>query len=412
MSTLDSLLDHFLQHPAPYLMIPLVGALLGWATNALAIRMLFYPLDFIGIPPRIGWQGVVPRHAGQIAGDLAEMVSRDLLTPAELMRGLDVDLLVHALEKPLLRVTNEIVEDVMQAQQPALWTVLPVLVRRRILKQLGKEVPKEVREIFHAVQQDIDQVLDVRRLVITNLALERRLLTQPFLDAAEVEFRFIRRTGLLCGFLLGLLQMLLWIACPAGWVLPVMGMAIGLLTTGLALWLIFFPKLSASMGPIRVQGLLDRRHAEIAAGYGRAMVDVVTARRILRELLTGPGSARISELVAASINRVLDERAGLLRTYISLRDGEEHFAAIKAALAQRIWHRLPEVSRAMEAEITAGLQLDTLLVERIRLLSADQMAMALRPAVSRHAPVLIGAAALIGFAVGWFQIGYVFAGVP
>ena len=42
-----------------YLAIPITSALVGWLTNVVAIKMTFYPLNFIGIKP-IGWQGIIP----------------------------------------------------------------------------------------------------------------------------------------------------------------------------------------------------------------------------------------------------------------------------------------------------------------------------------------------------------------
>ena len=41
-----------------YLSIPVIAALIGWTTNWLAIKMTFYPLEFVGKPPLLGWQGI------------------------------------------------------------------------------------------------------------------------------------------------------------------------------------------------------------------------------------------------------------------------------------------------------------------------------------------------------------------
>ena len=59
----------------PYILIPLINAVVGWSTNWLALKMTFYPLDFVGIPPYAGWQGIIPSKAK----DMAEK-SVDLLT--------------------------------------------------------------------------------------------------------------------------------------------------------------------------------------------------------------------------------------------------------------------------------------------------------------------------------------------
>jgi uncharacterized membrane protein YheB (UPF0754 family) len=50
-------------------MIPLIAAFVGWFTNWLAVQMIFYPIEFRGIPlyrrPEVplgflGWQGIIP----------------------------------------------------------------------------------------------------------------------------------------------------------------------------------------------------------------------------------------------------------------------------------------------------------------------------------------------------------------
>ncbi len=51
----------------PLLAIPLINGLVGWITNALAIRMLFGPIERIGVGV-VGWQGVIPAHAERMAG--------------------------------------------------------------------------------------------------------------------------------------------------------------------------------------------------------------------------------------------------------------------------------------------------------------------------------------------------------
>ena len=59
----------FMARPSTYLLIPCVAAAVGWFTNWLAVQMIFYPIQFRGIPiyqkPEVplgllGWQGIVP----------------------------------------------------------------------------------------------------------------------------------------------------------------------------------------------------------------------------------------------------------------------------------------------------------------------------------------------------------------
>ena len=60
----------FYNHPDfwAYMSIPLCSGLIGWFTNWVAIKMTFYPINFVGIPPYLGWQGIIPRKGRKMAG--------------------------------------------------------------------------------------------------------------------------------------------------------------------------------------------------------------------------------------------------------------------------------------------------------------------------------------------------------
>ncbi len=74
-------IDMFVQL-IPWVLPPLLGALIGYVTNALAIRMLFRPLSRIRIGPiPVPFTpGVIPRRREELAESIGRMVSRDLLT--------------------------------------------------------------------------------------------------------------------------------------------------------------------------------------------------------------------------------------------------------------------------------------------------------------------------------------------
>lgn len=67
----------------PWVLPPLLGATIGYVTNAIAIRMLFRPLRpvvFLGITLPFT-PGVIPRQRDDLAERIGDMVARDLLTP-------------------------------------------------------------------------------------------------------------------------------------------------------------------------------------------------------------------------------------------------------------------------------------------------------------------------------------------
>lgn len=75
---MDSILATFLANPFVYLSMPLISGLVGFATNVLAIKMMFEPVDFIGRKPLLGWQGIIPRRAPKMAAISVETITRQI----------------------------------------------------------------------------------------------------------------------------------------------------------------------------------------------------------------------------------------------------------------------------------------------------------------------------------------------
>merc|ERR1719445_2653555 len=42
--------DKFQKRPFEYCLIPFIAAFVGWFTNWVAVQMMFYPINFVGIP--------------------------------------------------------------------------------------------------------------------------------------------------------------------------------------------------------------------------------------------------------------------------------------------------------------------------------------------------------------------------
>ena len=73
-----------------YLAIPITSALVGWLTNVVAIKMTFYPLNFIGIKP-IGWQGIIPSKAAKMSSISVDLWTSKLINVKELFAKINPD---------------------------------------------------------------------------------------------------------------------------------------------------------------------------------------------------------------------------------------------------------------------------------------------------------------------------------
>ena len=78
-----------------YLSIPVIAALIGWTTNWLAIKMTFYPLEFIGKPPLLGWQGIIPSKARKMAAISVDATISKIGTVREIFQQIDPKVLAN-----------------------------------------------------------------------------------------------------------------------------------------------------------------------------------------------------------------------------------------------------------------------------------------------------------------------------
>ncbi|MDT7705315.1 MAG: hypothetical protein QOG20_922, partial [Pseudonocardiales bacterium] len=74
-----------------YLSMPVLAAVIGYVTKILAIEMMFKPVEFVGRPPILGWQGIVPRRAARMASIACDTMTSKLISPGEIFERLDAE---------------------------------------------------------------------------------------------------------------------------------------------------------------------------------------------------------------------------------------------------------------------------------------------------------------------------------
>ena len=184
------------------LTIPIVSAVVGWLTNYMAVKMMFYPIDFIGLRPIFGWQGLIPAKRQEMAEIEVELVLGKLLSVEELAGRLDPDELSSAMERRLKQVLRKTVNDVMQESAPQLWAALPAQGKNLVYLRVENDMPNVVRKLVGDFQHNINEILNIKELVVEQLVSSPELINEIFLKAGEKEFPFIIRSGFYFGFLL------------------------------------------------------------------------------------------------------------------------------------------------------------------------------------------------------------------
>ncbi|MGH8540148.1 MAG: DUF445 domain-containing protein, partial [Stenotrophobium sp.] len=264
-----------------YASMPFVAAGIGFVTKIVAIKMMFEPIEFLGIkPPFLGWQGIVPRKAAIMASIACDTMTTRLIKPKDIFDKLDPERIAQEIEGPLLAAVEDITREVASHFAPGLWESAPESVKQMIIHRIQKEAPEIVKEIMNDIKANIDSVFDLKDMVVSNLLRDKKLLNRIFLEAGSGEFRFIRNSGLFFGFAIGCVQAVTWALTHNAWVMPLFGGFTGWFTDWLALKMIFNPKHPTKyLGLFQWHGLFLKRRMEVSKEYGRLIAtEIVTPK--------------------------------------------------------------------------------------------------------------------------------------
>lgn len=406
-------LQEILQHPDlwRYASIPFIAALVGWGTNWVAIRMTFWPLEFRGIRPIFGWQGIIPSKAEKMATIFVDTTMVHLGTLPEVFQRMDPErIAVHVVAELEPRI-DELTDEVMRRSNVILWDNLPEMVRETVYQRVREELPRLVRDLLEDVDHQVDQLVDLKALVVGRLVENRNLLNRLFLECGDREFRFIIRSGFYFGFLFGLVQLAVWILYPAFWVLPAFGLLVGLATNWIALNIIFRPLEPTRVGPWTIQGLFLRRQPEVAETWCRIVTqEILTLRHLVEAMLEGPRSERTRALIRKHIKLVVDRAVGPLRGLAQAAVGLRSFAGIKETVGETAVEVALEPFKNRDFILDRANAVESELRHRMASLPPHEFQDLLRPCFQEDELKLILLGGALGLAAGIAQLYWVFGG--
>jgi uncharacterized membrane protein YheB (UPF0754 family) len=406
MTNMTDMWAHAFSYPLwVYISIPLGAALVGWATKILALKMMFYPVEFKGIKPYLGWQGQIPKRAPKMAAVAVDSLTSGILKPEELFDRIDPDELVAELGEPLRAAAEELVDTMMMSFQSDLWRATPDQVKDLIVANVEGRIPAAARGMFEEFRGSVDQIFDIKHMVVTNLVRDKATLNSVFQDIGRGAFKFLIRAGLWFGFLIGLVQMIVF--GVTGWhlALPLFGLLTGGLTDYVALQMIFRPLQRRTVFPgIKWQGVFQADRDEVIRGYSALLArEIFTPKAIMESLLTGPMSDKFFDVIGNEISRTIDSQMGKATTRIINAVGGRQYQQMKKQITDSIIERLPETSSYIEQYAADRLDLENTMIEKMALLDAQSYENLLRPAFKDDEWIIVVLGAALGFLFGELQ---------
>jgi uncharacterized membrane protein YheB (UPF0754 family) len=179
------------------LLIPLISALVGWFTNVVAIKMMFHPVEFIGIPPYLGWQGVIPANALRLAKISNALITQKLLSLRQLFdQTFNADSFAGKLGVVIDDVTEQVIDEVANKHAKAMWDNAGEFMQSKVREHVRAEVIEVSRAIAMDMADDIDNIMDIEKTVLEAMERHKALMGEMFYEVGRKEFKFIESRGL------------------------------------------------------------------------------------------------------------------------------------------------------------------------------------------------------------------------
>ncbi|NLJ25058.1 MAG: DUF445 family protein [Firmicutes bacterium] len=188
-----------------FLTMPLVGGIIGWLTNVVAIRMMFRPRGPIKLPLLpVTIQGLLPKCQAELALNIGKTIEEELL-PVETL----IDQFEHgAYEEELAAAVGVHVQERLCESLPRL---LPESLKAALAgffqDMVSRELPPLMDKLIGQVKEKVRSDLHIAPLIQTRIMeFDLEELEELVVNVSHRELRHLELLGAILGILIGLTQ--------------------------------------------------------------------------------------------------------------------------------------------------------------------------------------------------------------
>ena len=190
------------------IIIPIMGALIGWVTNIIAIKLIFRPYQPLKFPIiNFAVQGLIPKKRYEIAANIGRIVEEELLSTKDLIPVVENSINDTVFIKNIASTIKYNLISRMPGIFPA---KLKETVGNVIEDVLARELAKVLPGLAKQGLEDLGDSIDIRSIVeekINNLELSG--LEDLIISVVRRELKHIEYLGGVLGFIIGLGQVLI-----------------------------------------------------------------------------------------------------------------------------------------------------------------------------------------------------------
>ncbi len=192
-----------------FILVPLVGALIGWFTNFIAVKMLFHPRE----PKKVLFmevQGIFPKRQQAIAERLGTIVAEELLSFEDIKSRINKPENIQEIEILIDKKLEEYLKNDFPKEYPLLALLMGPSQRSQIRKSVLGKVSAMAPQAINKYLDKLESSMDIKQIVQEKVAAFSPAKLEDMLNQVlSKEFGFIERVGAFLGFMIGLVQVLI-----------------------------------------------------------------------------------------------------------------------------------------------------------------------------------------------------------
>lgn len=193
-----------------FIMMVSVGALIGWFTNYLAIKLLFRPykeMNFLFFKI----QGLIPKRKNEIIENIADVVEQELISMTDIVnkfKNSEID--GEVLDNLLDKIVGEKLKNSILEKNPLLKMFVNDSVIEKIKDYVKKSILDNKEEIIEEIVKIAESKIDFKEIMLEkmeNFSLQE--IENIILRVSKEELKHIELIGGILGGIIAVFQFLL-----------------------------------------------------------------------------------------------------------------------------------------------------------------------------------------------------------
>ncbi|SDZ29402.1 Protein of unknown function [Proteiniborus ethanoligenes] len=187
------------------LVLAIIGALIGWLTNLIAIKLMFRPLYPVKIPVlNYSIQGLIPKRREELAKSIGDVIENELLSMNEILDKAIEGNNMSQIKDTLKNKINEIIRDKLPAIVPSMFKNMIYSYVDEFIERDGEDI---IRDFSKKAIEKASKDISLSQIVEEKInSFDIRRIEEIIVSIAKQELKHIEILGGILGFFIGIVQ--------------------------------------------------------------------------------------------------------------------------------------------------------------------------------------------------------------